>query len=115
LPRFADFETGGAYYATAAHELTHWTGHPDRCARDLSGRFGTASYAAEELVAEIGAAFAMARLGLDAEPRADHAHYIASWIQLLRGDDRAIFTAAAKAEQATKFLFGETAAETAAA
>jgi antirestriction protein ArdC len=87
-----------------AHELTHWSGSESRLARDLSGRFGSESYAAEELVAELGAAFTMAKLGLSLEPRPDHAAYVASWITLFKNDSRAIFTAASKAQAAVDWL-----------
>lgn len=93
-----------AYYGTLLHELTHWTGHGTRCARDFSGRFGDSAYAAEELVAELGAAFLCADLGIASDPRADHAAYLASWLKVLRQDKRAIFTAASKAEQACRYL-----------
>ncbi|MBY0333132.1 MAG: antirestriction protein, partial [Acetobacteraceae bacterium] len=82
----------------------HWTGHPSRLARDLTGRFGSQAYAAEELVAELGAAFALAALGLAAEPREDHARYVAHWLGLLRGDRRAVFAAASKAQAAADWL-----------
>ena len=72
LSAFADFSTAEGYYGTLAHEATHWTGYPSRLTRDLTGRFGSAAYAAEELVAELGAAFALAALGLVTEPRPDH-------------------------------------------
>jgi antirestriction protein ArdC len=104
MPPFADFRTGEGYYATLAHEAAHWTGHPSRLARDLTGRFGSGAYAAEELVAELGAAFALAALGLAAEPREDHARYVAHWLGLLCGDRRAIFTAAGKAQAAADWL-----------
>lgn len=104
MPPFADFRTGEGYYATLAHEAAHWTGHPSRLARDLTGRFGSGAYAAEELVAELGAAFALAALGLAAEPREDHARYVAHWLGLLRGDRRAIFAAAGKAQAAADWL-----------
>ncbi len=104
MPAFAAFRDAGAYYATLAHETTHWAGHPRRCARDLAGRFGSEAYAAEELVAELGAAFLCAHLRLSAEPRPDHAAYVASWLRVLRADKRAVFTAAAKAQQAADWL-----------
>ncbi|MBN8905428.1 MAG: antirestriction protein, partial [Rhodospirillales bacterium] len=85
-------------------EATHLTGHPSRCARDLRGRFGDEAYAAEELVAELGAAFVCADLALAPEPRPDHAAYVASWLKVLRGDKWAIFTAAAKAQQAADWM-----------
>jgi antirestriction protein ArdC len=95
-----------AYYGTLFHELTHWSGAKSRCDRDLSGRFGDEAYAAEELVAELGAAFLCADHLLRFEPRSDHAAYVASWLKVLKNDKRAIFTAASKAEQACRFLSG---------
>jgi antirestriction protein ArdC len=93
-----------AYYSTLCHELVHWTGTKERLGRDLSGRFGSASYAVEELVAELGAAFLCSDLGIALEPRIDHAQYIASWLKVLKDDKRAIFTASAKASEATSWL-----------
>ena len=104
MPPFEAFRDPVAYYATLAHEATHLTGHSSRCDRDLRGRFGDGAYAAEELVAELGAAFVCADLALAPEPRPDHAAYAASWLKVLRGDKRAIFTAAAKAQQATDWM-----------
>jgi len=95
-----------AYYSTLLHELTHWTGPAHRCDRDLSGRFGTEAYAMEELVAELGAAFLCAELGIAVEPRTDHAQYLAHWLKVLKADKRAIFTAASKAGEAVSFLSG---------
>ena len=93
-----------AYYSTLAHEFTHWTATAGRCNRDLGKRFGDNAYAAEELIAELGAAFTCAHLGLSTEPREDHAQYIQSWLEVLKGDNKAIFTAASKAQQATDWL-----------
>lgn len=91
--------------ATEAHELTHWTRHKTRLDRDLGRkRFGDAGYAMEELVAEIGAAFLCADLGLTPEPREDHAAYIGSWLQALKNDKRAIFSAAGHAQKAVDYL-----------
>lgn len=94
------------YYATLIHELVHWSGAKRRLDRDMTGRFGDASYAAEELVAEIGAAFLCCELGITQELRPDHAQYLAQWLRLLKGDSKAIFTAAAKASQAANYLKG---------
>jgi len=91
-----------AYFATMFHEMTHWAGHESRLDRDLKGRFGDASYAAEELIAEIGSAFTCAHAGIAGQPQ--HASYIESWLKLLKSDSRAIFTAASKAQQACDFL-----------
>jgi antirestriction protein ArdC len=92
------------YYRTALHELGHWTGHPSRLARDFSGSFGTKTYAREELVAEIAAAFVCSSLGI--EPTVRHADYIGSWLKVLREDNRAIFRAASFASKAADFLLG---------
>lgn len=92
------------YYATLAHELSHWTGHSSRLNRDLKHRFGTAAYAAEELVAELSSAILGAELELPVAHLDNHASYIDHWLKLLRDDDRAILTAAAKAEEASGLL-----------
>jgi antirestriction protein ArdC len=102
MPPFAAFKTPEGYYATNLHELGHYSGHPSRLDRNLTGRFGTRAYAAEELVAELTSAFLCAHLGITGELR--HAGYLAKWAELLKHDDRAIFTAAAKAQQAADFL-----------
>jgi len=107
LPWPETFRDPESYAATKAHELTHWTSHPQRLARDFGAkRFGDTGYAREELVAEIGAAFLCAQLQITAQPREDHASYIAHWLQLLREDKRAIFAAAAHAQRAVDFLHG---------
>ncbi len=104
LPPPANFVSAEAYYSVAFHELTHWTGHADRCARDLTGRFGSSAYAMEELIAELGAAFMAAEVVISQEPRIDHAQYIGCWLDVLQQDARAIFTAASKASDACRFL-----------
>ncbi len=95
-----------AYYSTLLHELIHWTGREDRCARPLGRRFGKDAYAMEELIAELGAAFLCTDLGIAGRPRADHAHYLKGWLDVLRADKKAIFTAASQASQAVDFLEG---------
>jgi len=90
-------------YGTLLHELTHWTGHEKRCAREFGKRFGDDAYAVEELVAELGAAFLCAELGISPSPRKDHAAYLASWLKVLKADSKAIFTAAARASDAVEF------------
>lgn len=104
MPRIAQFDEPTAYYATLAHEATHWTSAKSRCDRELGARFGDERYAMEELIAELGAAFVCATLGLSNEPRPDHAAYLASWLKVLKSDKRAIFTAASKAQAATDYL-----------
>lgn len=102
-----------AYYSTLLHELTHWTGQESRCNRSLGRRFGKDAYAMEELVAELGAAFLCAELGVTGSPRADHGQYIAEWLSVLNSDKKAIFTAASQASIAVEFLRGLQPAETA--
>jgi antirestriction protein ArdC len=104
MPPFGAFVQNVAYYSTLAHEHTHWTAQASRCDRQLGKRFGDNAYAAEELIAELGAAFTCAHLGLSTEPREDHAQYINSWLKVLNADKRAIFTAASKAQQAADFM-----------
>lgn len=95
---------GEAFYSTLCHELVHWSGSNMRLDRDLTGRFGDQAYAMEELVAELGAAFLCADLGISRTPRDDHASYIKSWLAVLKTDKRAIFTATSKAAQAAEWL-----------
>jgi len=95
-----------AYYSTLLHETVHWTGHKSRLDRELGLRFGKDAYAAEELVAELGAAFLCADLAVTPMLRDDHAQYIDHWLKIMKGDRRAIFTAAAKANQALDYLHG---------
>lgn len=105
IPPFESFRDAESYYATLAHELTHWTKHPARLDRDLERkRFGDEGYAMEELVAELGAAFLCADLDLTPAPREEHAAYIASWLKVLKNDKRAIFSAAAHAQKAADYL-----------
>lgn len=107
MPPFETFRDAESYYATLAHELTHWTKHPKRLDRDFGRKkWGDEGYAMEELVAELGAAFLSADLDLTPEPRADHAAYIASWLKVLKDDKRAIFSAAAYAQRAADYLTG---------
>lgn len=93
-----------SYYGVLFHELTHWTGADKRLARVFGKRFGDEAYAAGELVAEMSAAFLCARVGISAEFREDHARYVASWLKALKNDKRAIFTAAARASDASDYI-----------
>lgn len=104
LPPRTAFRTRTGHAGTLAHELVHWTGAPHRLARDLTARFGARAYAAEELVAELGAAFVLADLGLARTPHPDHAAYCASWAPLLRANPRALSHAASQASRAADYL-----------
>lgn len=103
LPPRQWFPQAGSYYATALHEITHWTSHASRCNRQLGKRFGDDAYAAEELIAEMGAAFLCAHCRIDGELQ--HAvSYLDHWLKVLRTDKRAIFVAATKAQQASDYV-----------
>jgi len=107
LPHPEAFKDAESYAATKTHELTHWTKHGSRLNRDFGRKhFGDEGYSREELVAELGAAFLCATLGIALEPRDDHAAYIGHWLKVLQGDNRAIFSAAAHAQRAVDFLYG---------
>lgn len=108
--RFLGSDTSTAtetFYSTLLHELCHWSGHESRCARQMGKRFGDDAYAMEELVAELGAAFLCADLGVTAQPRPDHAAYLEHWLKVLKADKKAIFTAASKASQAAEYLLAQ--------
>ena len=109
MPAFAGFKGAYHFYNVAYHELTHWSGHKSRLNRDLTNRFGSRDYAAEELIAELGAAFLCAEFGFDGDVR--NAGYIANWIELLKADKRAFFTACSQASKATDYLRGLALAE----
>ena len=102
LPPFETFNGSNGYYNTALHELVHWSGHETRCNRQFGKRFGDKAYAAEELVAELGAAFMCAEFGYDAVTQ--HAAYIQNWIDLIKDDCKAFITAASKASAAVEYL-----------
>ena len=102
MPQREQFESDAHYVATKLHEHGHWTGHKSRLDRDLTGRFGDSAYAAEELIAELTAAFLCAELAIPGQLR--HPEYIASWLKVLGDDKRAIFTAAGKATEAANYM-----------
>jgi antirestriction protein ArdC len=105
MPDFVSFRDAESYYATLAHEMAHWTKHPSRLDRELGRKkWGDEGYAAEELVAELASAFLCADLNLCNEPREENAAYIANWLEVLKRDNRAIFSAAAHAQKAADYL-----------
>jgi hypothetical protein len=103
MPEIGTFQSSEHYYATAFHELTHWTSDKKRCDRDISkGRFGNPDYAFEELVAELGAAFLCSTHGIAGDLR--HAGYIESWLKALKNDNKAIFKASGLAQAAADYV-----------
>lgn len=106
LPKFQAFESPEAYHATLLHELSHWTGSQQRLARDLTGRFGSESYAREELIAELSSVLIQDRLGVSPGRShfENHVAYLQHWESLLQDDSKALFHAAAQAEKVVGFL-----------
>jgi antirestriction protein ArdC len=104
MPPFSCFRDAASYYSVLGHEHVHATGAKHRLDRDLRPRFAEDSYAMEELIAELGAAFLCAALGFANEPRKEHAAYLGSWLQVLKQDRRAIFTAASQAQKAVDWM-----------
>ncbi|MDE3121607.1 MAG: DUF1738 domain-containing protein, partial [Paracoccaceae bacterium] len=101
LPERSQFKGPDAFYATALHELGHWSGHPSRLDRDLAHPFGSEGYAKEELRAEIGSLMLGEQLEIGHDP-GQHVAYVKSWIKALQDDPREIFRAASDAEKITK-------------
>jgi antirestriction protein ArdC len=108
LPPKEAFSQAHEYYGTALHELTHWSGHESRLARLTKlARFGNEAYAVEELVAEMGAAFLCAELGIpQADDLSNVTAYLASWLRVLERDHNAIFTASSAASKAADYILG---------
>lgn len=103
MPEKQLFPTADNYYATALHELGHWTGHTSRLDRDLTNPFGSEAYAREELRAEIASMILGNELGIGHDPD-QHASYVKSWIKALEEDPMEIFRAAADAEKIQDFV-----------
>ncbi|WP_246663554.1 ArdC family protein [Phyllobacterium endophyticum] len=104
MPSFPSFRDAASFYGVWLHENGHASGAKHRLDRDLSGRFGSAAYAAEECCVEILSGLILADLGIAHHPRPDHAAYIASWLKVLKEDPKAIFTAARQAQQAADWM-----------
>lgn len=104
MPDRARFVDEVHLYSTLLYEVSHWSGAKHRLDRDLSGRFGSESYALEELVAELSASFVCADFGVAHDPRDNTATYLESWLKVLKNDKRANFTAGAKAQAAADYL-----------
>lgn len=105
LPERYLFSDAANFYATGLHELIHWSGAKSRLNREMKGKFGSESYAFEELIAELGSAFLMADLGIVGEVQ--HESYIASWLKALKNDKRYIFKAASAASKAHRYLINK--------
>ena len=106
LPKREQFHTPDGYYATALHELGHWTGHESRLTRELVGHpYGSGEYAREELRAEIASYMLGMELGIGHDP-GQHQAYVASWIEALKKDPKEIIRAARDADQIKEYVLG---------
>ncbi len=103
MPEIGQFNSPESFYSVYAHEITHSTGNSNRLNRDMSGRFGDQAYSFEELVAELGSAMICGSLGLEQQPRLDHAQYIKGWLSNLRNDPKFIISAASHAQKAADY------------
>lgn len=103
LPERQAFHTAEGFYATWAHEIVHSTGHNLRLKRDLSGGFGTESYAREELVAELGAFLLTRRLEIGCQVE-NHASYLADWASILREGPKVLFKVLSDATKAANLV-----------
>jgi antirestriction protein ArdC len=107
MPPFERFFDAASFYSCLGHEAAHGVGAKHRLDRDLTGRFGSAKYAMDEVVCELTSSFVLADLGIAHRPRPEHAAYLASWLKSLKDDPRAIFTAASKAQQAADWMHAQ--------
>ncbi len=103
LPVREAFRSMDLYYGTLLHELGHWSGHPTRLHRDLTGGFGSEAYAKEELRAELASMMIGERLGIGHDP-GQHAAYIASWVKILKEHPKEILLAAKDADRICEHL-----------
>ena len=112
MPDIKQFTNSTEYYVTLFHEIVHSTGHKDRLNRKgitEPNKFGSIPYSKEELIAEMGASFLSAEVGINySEIVENNAAYLQGWLNKLKEDKRFIFRAAAKAQQATKYILGTT-------
>jgi antirestriction protein ArdC len=104
IPQLAQFDEPASFYSTLAHEHVHWTGHESRLKRELRNRFGDEAYAMEELVAELGAAFFSAQMGIAQAKRKDHSSYLSHWLSVLKADPKALLSTSSKAQAALDYL-----------
>jgi antirestriction protein ArdC len=110
MPKRETFAAETEYYSTLFHELIHATGHESRLGRlaNESTNFGSSTYAKEELLAEMGAAYLNATAGILHSNIDNSAAYIASWLKRLKDDRKLVVMAAAAAQRASDFILGKT-------
>jgi len=115
MPDRSSFENAEEFYSTLFHELAHSTGHPLRLNRATLAeyeRFGDENYSAEELVAEMGAAFLCGFTGIENRTLNNSASYLQSWLQVLKKDSRLVLVAAGQAQKAADLILNRQVAPT---
>jgi len=108
MPLMGQFKDAQAYYSTYLHEIAHSTGNDKRLKRDLSGGFGSKSYAFEELIAELSSIMLSSQCGLSSEIRDDHIHYVKSWLSAMKQDSRYVIQAASAAQKVADYVLAYT-------
>lgn len=106
LPGESFFAHRADFYATALHEMIHWTGHETRLDRSFGQSIRDSAYVREELIAELGGAFLCARFGI--QPQARHSDYIGHWLEAINAEPRALFRSASAASAAADYLIAFT-------
>lgn len=104
LPLKTQYKDPTDYYATALHELGHWTGHKSRLDRPLTGKFGSPGYAREELRAEIASAMLCMQLGIEPKIADNNKAYIKSWVEVLKKEPKEILRACGDAEKISDYI-----------
>lgn len=105
VPPMEQFDSAEEYYSTLFHELVHSTGSKSRLNREIGGKFGSKSYAREELVAEIGSAILCSMLNISEKTFDNSSAYIQGWLKALENDTHLILYASAKAEKAVQMIY----------
>lgn len=114
VPVISQYKVAEEYYSTLFHELVHSTGSAKRLDRKegMMSFFGSEDYSKEELVAEIGAAMTLNRIGIDCDKAFRNSiAYLQSWIKVLKNDKKFIISASSKAQKAVEYIFGSTSDE----
>ena len=107
IPLYGSFEKPELYYVTLFHELVHATGHEKRlgrCNLKEGHSFGDHVYSREELIAELGAAFLSAHVGISNQTLDDSSSYINGWLKILKEQPKFIFQSSTSAKQATEYI-----------
>lgn len=107
MPPKEAFKDDAYYYATALHEMSHWTGHESRLDRNIKNKFGSPEYAQEELVAELSSYMTSLETGLPFNPTNSQA-YMQHWVEKTGAELEESMTQAFKdASSVQMYLMGE--------